>query len=173
MLINLYAIPVYAIPLSTHQLVQDDFADIIKEDKHFEKNPNWYCNVDTTFGIPEANKLPFHNFIKGAVQGLNEYLEHLGVNQSVGYGVECWLNRYNKNQHQELHNHAGDSVVSCAYIVKLPMVILCFIEIHTTFLNSVIQFVHMPLKYNNRGSPSKEGYIYIPRVRTLCNCKRN
>tara|TARA_B100000925_G_scaffold289721_1_gene273253 strand:+ start:2583 stop:3182 length:600 start_codon:yes stop_codon:yes gene_type:complete len=170
MLINLYAIPVYAIPLSTHQLVQDDFADIIKEDKHFEKNPNWYCNVDTTFGIPEANKLPFHNFIKGAVQGLNEYLEHLGVNQSVGYGVECWLNRYNKNQHQELHNHAGDSVVSCAYMLKLPPDSGNFVFYRNTydfFHNSKLPSLSdMPFKYNNRVTPPlKEGYIvYFPSV---------
>ena len=77
------------------------------DDSNFKQNSGWHCNVDTTFGLIDANSLPFQNFIKGAIRGLNEYLRHLGIDQPVSYGVECWLNRYNKNQHQELHNHAG------------------------------------------------------------------
>ena len=120
MFIDLYSIPVFAEPLQTHNQVQEDFTNIIQDDSNFNKYPSWYCNVDTTFGLPDSNKLPFHNFIKGAVAGLNTYLKKLGVDCSVSYGVECWLNRYSKNQHQELHNHAGESVISCAYMLKLP-----------------------------------------------------
>ena len=89
-------------------------------DDHFKNVDTWYSNVDTTFGNPEANKLPFQRFIKSAITGLNEYLEHFEIDAPIRYGVECWLNRYKQNYHQEVHNHAGRSIISCAYMLKTP-----------------------------------------------------
>ena len=43
------------------------------------KIPGWHCNVDTTFGLVDANSLSFKTLLKGAIMGLNEYLRHLGV----------------------------------------------------------------------------------------------
>ena len=61
---NLYAIPVYKTKLLEHEKVQDDFAEVLEQDDHFKNIDTWYSNVDTTFGNPEANKLPFQRFIK-------------------------------------------------------------------------------------------------------------
>ena len=62
MLQNLYAIPVYKTKLPEHEKVQKDFEDIIKKDEYFENVSSWYSNVDTTFGNPEANQLPFNAY---------------------------------------------------------------------------------------------------------------
>ena len=49
--------------------------EVLEQDSHFSKVPTWYSNVDTTYGNPEANNLPFKQFIRSAIDGLNEYLE--------------------------------------------------------------------------------------------------
>ena len=170
MFIDLYSIPVFAEPLETHNQVQEDFTNIIQDDSNFNKYPSWYCNVDTTFGLPDSNKLPFHNFIKGAVAGLNTYLKKLGVDCSVSYGVECWLNRYSKNQHQELHNHAGESVISCAYMLKLPPNSGRFVFYRNTYDffhgSSLPSLSTEPFRYNNRITPPlREGdIVFFPSV---------
>tara|TARA_X000000368_G_C23054732_1_gene723293 strand:+ start:1880 stop:2491 length:612 start_codon:yes stop_codon:yes gene_type:complete len=170
MFIDLYSIPVFSQPLSTHAEVKEDFSSVINDDSNFNKYPSWYCNVDTTFGLPESSKLPFHNFIKGAVSGLNSYLGKLGVDSNVAYGVECWLNRYSKNQHQELHNHAGESVISCAYMLKLPPDSGRFVFYRNTydfFHNSTLPGLSSePFRYNNRVTPPlREGdIVFFPSV---------
>ena len=167
---EIYPIPVYSTKLSNHEVVQKDFAEVIKDDNNFGKNPGWHCDVDTTFGLPEANNLPFQNFLKGAVMALNDYLKHLGVDYPVKYGVECWLNRYGKNQNQELHNHAGACVISCAYMMNLPKDSGKFV-----FYRNTYDFFHnskLPLLtsghfiYNNRITPPLEegDIVFFPSV---------
>jgi hypothetical protein len=167
---NLYAIPVYKTKLLEHEKVQDDFAEILEQDEHFKNVDTWYSNVDTTFGNPEANKLPFQRFIKSAITGLNEYLEHFEIDAPIRYGVECWLNRYKQNYHQEVHNHAGRSIVSCAYMLKTPPDSGNFV-----FYRNTYDFFHMsglptltskPFKYNNRVTPplSEGDIVFFPSV---------
>ena len=167
---EIYPIPVYNTKLDNHLQVQKDFEEVVKDDSNFKQNSGWHCNVDTTFGLVDANSLPFQNFIKGAIRGLNEYLRHLGIDQPVSYGVECWLNRYNKNQHQELHNHAGACVISCAYMMNLPPDSGKFV-----FYRNTYDFFHnskLPLLtsnhfiYNNRITPPLEegDIVFFPSV---------
>ena len=168
MLQNIYAIPVYKTKLPEHELVQQDFDAVLDNDEHFSNVPTWYSNVDTTFGNPKANELPFQRFIKSAIVGLNEYLEHFELDQPIRYGVECWLNRYKQNYHQEVHNHAGRSVISCAYMMKTPKDSGNFV-----FYKNMYDFFHMsglpmlsskPFRYNNRITPPMvEGdIVYFP-----------
>ena len=75
-------IPIYNTKLDNHLQVKKDFEEVVKDDSNFKQN-RWHCNVDTTFGLVDANSQPFQNFIKGAIRGLNEYLRHLGVDSPV------------------------------------------------------------------------------------------
>ena len=160
MLINLYSIPVFKTKLSDHGQVKQDFEQVLKEDQHFEKHPNWYCNVDTTFGLPKANELPFQTFIKSSVHHLNEYLVFLGIDAHLSYNVECWLNRYSKDYHQEIHNHAGKSSISCAYMMNLPKDSGKFVFYRNTYdffhINGLPTLSDGPFPYNNRITPPLE-----------------
>ena len=118
--IHLFGIPVYKTLLKAHSKVQEDFKEVLKQDSHFNKVPTWYSNVDTTYGNSQANNLPFKQFIRSAVEGLNEYLEVFEVDVPLDYQIECWVNRYQPGQFQEIHNHAGPAHISCAYMLKTP-----------------------------------------------------
>jgi hypothetical protein len=121
MSIHLFGIPVYKTTLKSHEQIQEDFKHVLTEDSHFGKIPTWYSNVDTTYGNPEANTLPFKNFIRSAIEGLNEYLETFDIDSPLDYQVECWVNRYKEDHFQEIHNHTGESQISCAYMLKTPV----------------------------------------------------
>tara|TARA_B100000674_G_C37622229_1_gene814867 strand:- start:150 stop:794 length:645 start_codon:yes stop_codon:yes gene_type:complete len=157
MLNHLYGIPVFKTKLSEHRQVQKDFEDVLQEDNHFEQHPNWYCKVDTTFGIPKANELPFQNFIKSSIHHLNEYLVLLGVDAHLSYNVECWLNRYKKDYNQEIHNHAGKSSFSCAYMMNLPKDSGKFVFYRNTYdffhINEIPRLISDAFQYNNRVTP--------------------
>ena len=157
MLQNLYAIPVYKTKLPEHEKVQQEFKDIINKDDYFEKVSSWYSNVDTTFGNPEATKLPFNTFIKSAIVVLNEYIKHFKVDAPIRYGVECWLNRYKENYHQEVHNHAGRSIFSCAYMMNTPKDSGNFVFYKNTYDNlhasGLPVLSSQPFAYNNRITP--------------------
>ncbi len=157
MLQNLYAIPVYKTKLPEHEKVQKEFEDIIKKDEHFENVSSWYSNVDTTFGNPEANQLPFNEFIKNAIIVLNKYITHFNIDAPLRYGVECWLNRYKKDCYQEVHNHAGRSVFSCAYMMNTPKDSGNFVFYKNTYDNlhasGLPVLSSKPFQYNNRITP--------------------
>jgi uncharacterized protein (TIGR02466 family) len=157
MLQNLYAIPVYKTKLPEHEKVQKDFEDIIKKDEYFENVSSWYSNVDTTFGNPEANQLPFNEFIKNAIIVLNKYITHFNIDAPLRYGVECWLNRYKKDCYQEVHNHAGRSVFSCAYMMNTPKDSGNFVFYKNTYddlhASGKPVLSSKPFQYNNRITP--------------------
>ncbi|MBJ33313.1 MAG: hypothetical protein CMC89_01140 [Flavobacteriaceae bacterium] len=168
MLQNLYAIPVYKTKLPDHEKVQQDFQDVIANDDNFDKVSSWYSNVDTTFGNPEANKLPFNAFIKNAILVLNKYITHFSVDAPLRYGVECWLNRYKKDYYQEVHNHAGRSVFSCAYMMNTPKNSGNFVFYKNTYDNLHASGLPLlssePFAYNNRITPPLEegDIIFFP-----------
>tara|TARA_B100001057_G_scaffold252093_1_gene252372 strand:+ start:3177 stop:3782 length:606 start_codon:yes stop_codon:yes gene_type:complete len=168
MLQNLYAIPVYKTKLPDHEKVQQDFQDVIANDDNFDKVSSWYSNVDTTFGNPEANKLPFNAFIKNAILVLNKYITHFSVDAPLRYGVECWLNRYKKDYYQEVHNHAGRSVFSCAYMMNTPKDSGNFVFYKNTYDNLHASGLPLlssePFAYNNRITPPLEegDIIFFP-----------
>jgi len=168
MLQNLYSIPVYKTKLPDHELVQKDFEEVLKDDKHFSTVPTWYSNVETTFGNPQGNELPFQRFIKSAVLGLNGYLEHFDLDQPIKYGIECWVNRYKETAHQEIHNHAGKSIISCAYMMNTPPNSGNFVFYRNTYdffhLSTLPTLTSNAFKYNNRITPPlKEGdIVYFP-----------
>jgi paraquat-inducible protein B len=56
---EIYPIPVYNTKLDNHLQVQKDFEEVVKDDSNFKQNSGWHCNVDTTFGLVDANSLPF------------------------------------------------------------------------------------------------------------------
>ena len=168
MLQNLYAIPVYKIKLPEHEQIQQDFEDVLKDDSNFDNVSTWYSNVDTTFGNPEANNLPFNTFIKSAIIGLNEYLKHFKIDAPIRYGIECWLNRYKRDYYQEVHNHAGRSVFSCAYMLKTPKDSGNFVFYKNTYDNlhssGLPILSSQPFMFNNRITPPMEegDIIYFP-----------
>lgn len=166
--VNLFSIPVYKTVLSNHDAIREDFKGVLEDDSHFSKIPTWYSNVDTTFGNREADKLPWQKFIQSAVIGLNDYIEVFNLDLPKEYRVECWLNRYSPNQYQEIHNHAGESVISCAYMMRTPPDSGSFV-----FYKNQYDCFHQaglprlssePFKFNNRVTPPlEEGeIIYFP-----------
>jgi hypothetical protein len=168
MSIHLFGIPVYKTLLRAHSIVQEDFKEVLEDDSNFAKVPTWYSNVDTTYGNNNANQLPFKQFIRSAIEGLNEYLEVFDVDVSLDYQIECWLNRYKPGQFQEIHNHAGPAQISCAYMLKTPPNSGNFV-----FHNNTYDYFHQSglpglstkdFKYNNRITPPcEEGdIIYFP-----------
>ncbi len=167
---DLFSIPVYKTQLNNHQDVQTDFNQVLESDEYFNKVDTWYSNVDTTFGNRDADSLPYQKFIRSAINGLNEYLEIFNIDLPIDYRIECWLNRYSQGQHQEVHNHAGPSIISCAYMMKVPPNSGNFV-----FYKNAYDFFHQsdlpslttqPFKYNNRVTPPLvEGdIIYFPSV---------
>ena len=166
--VNLFAIPVYKTKLNNHELIQNDFSEILKGDEYFSGVSTWYSNVDTTFGNRDADSLPWQNFIKSAMAGLKDYLEVYKTNLPTEFRIECWLNRYNKDQFQEVHNHAGESAISCAYMMHTPPNSGNFV-----FYKNTYDFLHQtdlpklttePFPYNNRITPPLEegDIIYFP-----------
>lgn len=168
MSIHLFGIPVYKTTLKSHEQIQEDFKHVLTEDSHFNKIPTWYSNVDTTYGNPEANTLPFKNFIRSAIEGLNEYLETFDIDSPLDYQIECWVNRYKEDHFQEIHNHAGKSQVSCAYMLKTPVDSGNFVfykETYNYFHQSGLpELSSKSFRYNNRITPPlDEGdIIYFP-----------
>ena len=168
MTIHLFGIPVYKTLLKAHSQVQQDFKEVLEDDSNFNKVPTWYSNVDTTYGNPEANELPFKQFIRSAIEGLNEYLQTFEIDIPLDYQIECWVNRYGPGQFQEIHNHAGPAHISCAYMLKTPANSGNFV-----FYNDTYDYFHQTrlpdltsqaFKYNNRITPPcEEGdIIYFP-----------
>ena len=168
MTIHLFGIPVYKTLLKAHSQVQEDFKDVLEDDSNFSKIPTRYSNVDTTYGKPDATNLPFKQFIRSAIEGLNEYLETFQVDRQLDYQIECWVNRYSPGQFQEIHNHAGPAHISCAYMLKTPPNSGNFV-----FYNDTYDYFHQiglpdlsagAFKYNNRITPPcEEGdIIYFP-----------
>lgn len=168
MTIHLYGIPVYKTLLHGHSNVQKEFEPFLEDSKFLKRSNDWACNVDTTFGNREADDMPWNVFIKPAMEGLNEYLETFQIDLPAEYRIECWLNRYNKGDFQEVHNHTGVSAISCAYMMKTPPGSGNF-----TFYNNTYDHfwqTDLPLlttqdfKYNNRITPPlEEGeIIYFP-----------
>ena len=72
---SIYSVPVYKAKLANHVDIQADFTEVLKGDEYFSEVPTWNSNVDTTFGNRDADSLPWQQFIKSAIAGLNEYLE--------------------------------------------------------------------------------------------------
>ena len=168
MTIHLFGIPVYKTLLKAHSQVQEDFKDVLEDASNFSKIPTRYSNVDTTYGKPDATNLPFKQFIRSAIEGLNEYLETFQVDRQLDYQIECWVNRYSPGQFQEIHNHAGPAHISCAYMLKTPPNSGNFV-----FYNDTYDYFHQiglpdlsagAFKYNNRITPPcEEGdIIYFP-----------
>mgnify|MGYP000365574900 CR=1 FL=1 len=166
--VNLFSIPVYKTLLEGHELIKKDFAEVLDSDQYFSKVPTWYSNVDTTFGNRDADSLPWQGFIKSAMQGLKEYLEVFELDLPADYRVECWLNRYSKGQFQEVHNHAGESIISCAYMLKTPPDSGNFVFYKNTYdyfhQSDLPKLSSNPFKYNNRVTPPLEegDIIYFP-----------
>lgn len=168
MLVNLFPTPVYKIRLDNHDEVQSEFNKVLFQDEHFVKIPTWYSSVDTTYGNRKADILPWHVFIKSAVKGLDEYLKHLGVNSKGDIRIECWLNRYSKGHAQEIHNHVGEAIVSCAYMMKIPADSGKFVFYKNAYndLNqsSLPKLCSDPFRFNNRVTPPLEegDIVYFP-----------
>ena len=165
---SIYSVPVYKAKLANHVDIQADFTEVLKGDEYFSEVPTWNSNVDTTFGNRDADSLPWQQFIKSAIAGLNEYLEIYELDLPRDYRIECWLNRYTNGQFQEVHNHAGESIISCAYMMHTPTNSGNF-----TFYKNAHDYFHQsdlpklttqPFKFNNRITPPlDEGdIIYFP-----------
>jgi len=168
MSIHLFGIPVYKTLLHEHSNVQKEFEPFLDGNEYLKRTEDWNCNVDTTFGNRDADDMPWNVFIKPAMEGLKEYLETFSVDLPAEYRIECWLNRYNKGDFQEIHNHTGVSVISCAYMMKTPQGSGNF-----TFYSNAYDHFHQsdlpqitskPFKYNNRITPPMEegDIIYFP-----------
>lgn len=166
--VNLFSIPVYKTLLKNHKTIQKDFAEVLEGTDYFGKVPTWYSNVDTTYGNREADSLPWQNFIKSAIEGLAEYLEIYKTNLPRNYQIECWLNRYKNGQHQEVHNHTGESIISCAYMLKTPPNSGNFVFYKNTYdylhQSALPKLTTEPFPFNNRITPPlEEGeIIYFP-----------
>jgi uncharacterized protein (TIGR02466 family) len=166
--VNLFGIPVYKTQLQEHSNIQKQFSEILTNDEYFKNIPTWYSNVDTTFGNRDADNLPWQNFIKSAMSGLKEYIEIFELELPAEYRIECWLNRYKKGQFQEVHNHAGESVISCAYMLNTPPNSGNFVFYKNAYdyfhQSELPKLTKQPFKYNNRVTPPlQEGdIIYFP-----------
>ena len=68
-------------------------------------------------------KFPWDLFFESVKVGVKQYSKHCGFVDSALENIFgfAWVNRYSRNQHQEIHAHEGNgNLISCAYILEQP-----------------------------------------------------
>jgi len=86
------------------------------------KNSGWSCKLNTGHG--ENLKGDWCNiFIDCIQQHVIDYIESIKVKGQFNVGIlDPWINAYELNDFQEVHDHAGGNVVlSYCYFHKLPV----------------------------------------------------
>ena len=121
---NIFGIPVLVIPMPGHETIKEQFLPFLEDENAFAKSEQWDCNCDTTMLDQEKNgKFPWDLFFESVKVGVNQYSKHCGFVDSALENIFgfAWVNRYSRNQHQEIHAHEGNgNLISCAYILEQP-----------------------------------------------------
>jgi len=124
MINNIFGTPVLVIPMPNHEIIKEQFLPFLEDENSFAKSEQWDCNCDTTMLDEERNgKFPWDIFFENVQAIAQQYSEQCGF---IGNSLEnlfgfAWVNRYVKDQHQEIHAHEGNgNLISCAYILEQP-----------------------------------------------------
>ncbi len=120
MIESLFGVPILKTRLPDHDEIKQAFLSVLDNDEYFKQVPSWRSNCDSTY-TKFRKEIPWGPFTKEATNLVNTYLAQFNPVRPLKYGIQVWLNRYEKGQYQEVHNHVMDkSVVSCAYMLELP-----------------------------------------------------
>ena len=124
MINNIFGAPVLVIPMPNHEIIKEQFLPFLEDENSFAKSEQWDCNCDTTMLDEEKNgKFPWDLFFESVKVGVKQYSKHCGFVDSALENIFgfAWVNRYSRNQHQEIHAHEGNgNLISCAYILEQP-----------------------------------------------------
>jgi len=123
MIDKIFGIPILKIQMPYHEEIKAEFLPFLLDSDNFSRSDHWDCMCSTTQNDREKNmKLPWDNFYENIQSVLGQYLTGVGFKPEIfpnlfGY---AWANRYEKNEHQEIHSHEGQgNLVSCAYMLEL------------------------------------------------------
>lgn len=149
MIEQLFSIPVWKDSCNMDEIVSEElYNQIVKDytDNPNQKNPDWRCDVHSTFASNTVDTVNYYNaclYYKQAYENFVNFLE-LNLAEHTYNISKVWYNKYHQNQYQEQHHHLP-STFSGVHYLKLK-------EGHnyTTFFN-----------------PSKYEYVYEDYAREL------
>ena len=123
--LSIYQIPIYIGKLQSQEKIEKDFSKVIKKESNFISNPTWDCSVKSTLYTENNDEHPWNTF-REEVEGyhLKQFVKTITNNASwdnVRVQSNCWMNKYEKGDYQEVHNHTSLGIqFSCSYMFKLP-----------------------------------------------------
>lgn len=113
--------PFYIGEVADQEKIRESLISYIDNDDYFEQA--WsLSNCKTSCQSANGDQIPFDVFVRAIQPNLLEYFESLAPTEDFTFEVdEVWLNVYNKNEYQEIHDHSlpGRSF-ACSYILDYP-----------------------------------------------------
>lgn len=104
-----------------HSEILTQFTPFIEDESNFVE-PWMYSKCKSTCQHPNNENLPWNYFFEAIKLNVENFFQSL--EPSVNYHISCdevWLNVYEKNGYQEIHDHAfPNRSFSCAYMLELP-----------------------------------------------------
>lgn len=120
----IYGVPILKTKMPNHEKILKGFLPFIENKDNFDYSEIWNCDCKTTISNQEKNsKFPWDLFFEEVYGVLGHYASSIGITQNniENISSRAWINRYDKNESQEVHHHKqGNNLISCAYMLKLP-----------------------------------------------------
>lgn len=104
---------------------QDEIVELFKEfidDRTKFTQPNWNCNVLSTFQTEANKEAPWDEFLRLLKPHFDEFVDQVGTRQNIEILVEdAWINKYSFGDSQEFHDHCLPTVnLSMVYFYSVP-----------------------------------------------------
>ena len=119
MIVSLGGAPIYIEQLSNVTKHQELLEPFINDDSFWRTADEWKSKTTTTHQHNNNHQLPWNDIIPEINQHFDEYLKVFDPKNNFEIETHPWLNRYEKGDWQEQHNHFAPKIFfSMAYIIK-------------------------------------------------------
>jgi|SRR6056300_546909 uncharacterized protein (TIGR02466 family) len=121
---NIFGIPIYHGSLENHKEIKQKLMPYFDNEKYFETPTTWLSTVKTSINTEANAEVDYKLWLQSVIEKhLDPYLKSLKpVDPRILVNTRhIWMNKYDKNDGQEIHNHVdGTTHFSCAYVVDQP-----------------------------------------------------
>jgi len=118
--VGLWATPFYQGKLDNAQELKDAFLPFVTND--YMRKTFRLSECETSMKCPDNEQLPWDLFIQSVEPHINTFFTDLDPKTPFDINFEdCWMNGYNENVFQEVHDHSFRNVNwSTVYYLDLP-----------------------------------------------------
>jgi uncharacterized protein (TIGR02466 family) len=128
MISNLFGVNVYVGEVKEKSKIDNKLCNIdLKSLTNFSDHWSCECYTNHSQDLVKGSELWAEDFVRSIMPNVKDYIEMLSGEDQPEYEISFglpWINLYEKNNYQEIHNHLGNgdqiSFLSYAYIHKLP-----------------------------------------------------